>query len=324
MKHQLLLLVALAGLSFGATAQSKRIFLDIDHRIGSDSCTSSVVGNSQGQAYKLTRAQYYLDYFILEHDGSGVDTSNTVALVDALSPQRIDLGSFALDSITALRFAVGVNPDLNHLDPTQYNMNHPLAPKSPSMHWGWTSGYRFLAVEGVSGTGGNFNQVFQFHGLGDDNFALLTLPVEATSIGVDSLLITISANYNLLFSGINLTSGPISHGETGDAKVALRNINSGGVFSSTQGVAVSIDETPIASLQVNAYPNPTATGSIAVEMPQEGHFRLYNALGQVVQSGHWSAGQQNLNVGARGNYWLQLWFPATGQMTQIQLQHAGI
>ena len=52
-----------------------------------------------------------------------------VALVDGFTTTRIMLGSFTLDSLESLRFAVGVNAAKNHLDPTTYNPQHPLAPK---------------------------------------------------------------------------------------------------------------------------------------------------------------------------------------------------
>ncbi|MBK7304311.1 MAG: hypothetical protein IPI90_13940 [Saprospiraceae bacterium] len=31
------------------------------------------------------------------------------------------------------------------------SVDSPLAFQDPSMHWGWTSGYRFIALEGMIG-----------------------------------------------------------------------------------------------------------------------------------------------------------------------------
>ena len=41
------------------------------------------------------------------------------------------------------------------------------------MHWGWTSGYRFVCAEGTAGA--SFNQTFELHGLGNTNYALQTI-----------------------------------------------------------------------------------------------------------------------------------------------------
>ena len=184
--------------AFGLQAQTKRVMLEINHRIGSDTCASSVQGvNNLGNIFKLNRIQYYLDEIILTQGMQAPDTSSTIALVDGFSTTMIDLGEFVVDSLESIRFAIGVNEDLNHLDPTTYNPQHPLAPKSPSMHWGWTAGYRFICAEGLGGS--NLSQIFEFHGLGDDNYAHLTIPTQGTMLGTDTLLISINADYNELF-----------------------------------------------------------------------------------------------------------------------------
>ena len=156
-------LLSAALISNVLMAQSKTVILTIDHKIGLDTCAAGIEGvNNLGNQFKINRIQYYMDEIILVHDGATSDTSTVLALVDGFDQTNLNLGSFTLDSIESIRFAIGVNSSLNHLDPTTYNPNHPLAPKSPSMHWGWTAGYRFIAAEGVGGS--TFNQIFEFHG----------------------------------------------------------------------------------------------------------------------------------------------------------------
>ena len=231
-----------------AISQSKTVLLNIEHRLGTDTCATGVEGiNNLGNPFKLNRIQYYMDEIILVHDGGSSDTAAALALVDGFNETSLNLGTFTVDSLESIRFAVGVNASLNHLDPTTYNPNHPLAPKSPSMHWGWTAGYRFIAAEGLGGS--TFSQIFEFHGLGDGNYAHLTLPTSGTLITSDTLLITITADYNELFRGINLGSGPISHGETGGAAQTLHNINNY-VFTSSEGNAAMglTEKTPVVGI----------------------------------------------------------------------------
>ena len=63
------------------------------------------------------------------------------------------LGSHDITTLESVRFGVG-RSEHNHLDPSAYPGDHPLAPQLPSMHWGWASRYfhRF-GMEGWAGEG---------------------------------------------------------------------------------------------------------------------------------------------------------------------------
>tara|TARA_B110001450_G_scaffold102199_1_gene96726 strand:+ start:802 stop:1749 length:948 start_codon:yes stop_codon:yes gene_type:complete len=278
-----------------AISQSKTVLLNIEHRIGTDTCATGVEGiNNLGNPFKLNRIQYYMDEIILVHDGGSSDTAAALALVDGFSETSLNLGTFTVDSLESIRFAIGVNASLNHLDPTTYNPNHPLAPKSPSMHWGWTAGYRFIAAEGMGGS--TFNQIFEFHGLGDGNYAHLTLPTLGTPVGSDTLLITITANYNELFRGINLGSGPISHGETGGAAQTLHNINNY-VFTSSEGNASMglTEKKPV----VGIYPNPS-NGQFIIESSVAGTYEVLDVQGRKIMKGTLDLGANRVNLNANG------------------------
>jgi hypothetical protein len=235
-----------------------------------------------------------MDEIILVHDGGSKDTAVALALVDGFSPTSLNLGTFAVDSLESVRFAIGVNASLNHLDPTTYNPNHPLAPKSPSMHWGWTGGYRFIAAEGLGGS--TFSQIFEFHGLGDGNYAHLTLPTSGTLLGSDTLMITIIADYNELFRGVNLGSGPISHGETGGAAQTLHNMNNY-VFTSGEGnAAMSLAEmTPV----IGIYPNPS-NGQFIIESSKAGTYEVFDVLGRKIKKGTLVAGTNKVSLNENG------------------------
>ena len=284
-------------------AQSKTVILNVEHRIGTDTCTSGVEGiNNLGNPFKLNRIQYYMDEIILVHDGGSKDTAMALALVDGFSQTSLNLGTFAVDSLESVRFAIGVNASLNHLDPTTYNPNHPLAPKSPSMHWGWTGGYRFIAAEGLGGS--TFSQIFEFHGLGDGNYAHLTLPTSGTLLGSDTLMITIIADYNELFRGVNLGSGPISHGETGGAAQTLHNM-SNYVFTSSEGnAAMGLTENTSVT---GVYPNPS-NGIFTIESSKAGTYEILDVLGRKIIEGNFSEGLTEVNLTARGMFLLRMRF----------------
>lgn len=287
--------------AFGLQAQTKRVMLEINHRIGSDTCASSVQGvNNLGNIFKLNRIQYYIDEIILTQGMQAPDTSSTIALVDGFSTTMIDLGEFVVDSLESIRFAIGVNEDLNHLDPTTYNPQHPLAPKSPSMHWGWTAGYRFICAEGLGGS--NLSQIFEFHGLGDDNYAHLTIPTQGTMLGTDTLLISINADYNELFRGQTLATGPISHGETGAAAQVIHNMNNY-VFTSSEGNAAMA--TKENSIPLTVFPNPS-NGFFRVVVDAPSEFKVIDILGRTVESGRLDRGENTLELSSKGLYLLQV------------------
>jgi len=228
------------------------------------------------------------------------DTSSTIALVDGFSTTMIDLGEFVVDSLESIRFAIGVNEDLNHLDPTTYNPQHPLAPKSPSMHWGWTAGYRFICAEGLGGS--SLSQIFEFHGLGDDNYAHLTIPTQGTMLGTDTLLISINADYNELFRGQTLATGPISHGETGAAAQVIHNMNNY-VFTSSEGNAAMA--TKENSIPLTVFPNPS-NGFFRVVVDAPSEFKVIDILGRTVESGRLDRGENTLELSSKGLYLLQV------------------
>ena len=168
-----------------------------------------------------------------------------VLLINALEEEltSVDLGSLSFDSITAVRFAVGVGPDVNNLDPSTYPAAHPLAPKSPSMHWGWAAGYRFVCAEGVGSSA--FNQTFELHK------CKLLKPLLLPALGSDTLKIDVEADYAELVRDIEVAQGTISHGETGDAYQSLKNLNNK-VFKSAEGNAALVQNDTLARLILKA------------------------------------------------------------------------
>lgn len=276
-----LLLLTLLFASVAMFGQTKELVLNIEHLLGQSPLTTSAVGtNNLGNQLKYSRLQYYIDDIQVEYDQDSVFEYSQVLLIDALNGDtKVNLGSIQADSITAIRFAIGVGPDLNNLDPSTYPASHPLAPKNPSMHWGWTAGYRFVCAEGMGSSA--FDQAFELHGLGNDNFALQTIPTNGVSGGGDTLHIMLKADYSELVRNIGVDQGVISHGETGSAFQALKNFNNH-VFTSSEGNAAMGDaELQLEEFEVSLYPNPTQ-GPLNIKAAQGAKLEVYDALGNLV------------------------------------------
>jgi hypothetical protein len=207
--------------------------LTINHLLGSTPFAfNSEAENDLGDKVKLQRLEYYISGISITHDGGTVtDASDVYILVKANKIDTIELGNFDITNVESINFSVGVDPGVNNGDPAAWASFHPLAPKSPSMHWGWASGYRFVAIEGKSGT--NFAQDFQIHALGNKNYFKQSIPTSATDVN-GALVVSINADYTKAVSQIGMANGLIEHSENKEAAECLRNFQTK-VFSSLDG-----------------------------------------------------------------------------------------
>ena len=255
MKQVLLLSIAILLLSFNAFSQNT-VKLNINQELGALPFTLNTgAQNSLGDDFKISRLEYYLSQFTVVHDG-GMETSiNSVyALVDASQATTIDLGSHNITSVEAIRFYIGVDSATNHTDPAGYFPTHPLAPQSPSMHWGWASGYRFAALEGVGGS--SYNQAIELHGLGNNNYYEAEVITSATATN-NEVIIDIHADYTRALDNISVNGGVFNHGFDGEARTLLFNLSKS-VFSEFSTSTIGFSEVN----SFNVFPNPTTEKAI--------------------------------------------------------------
>lgn len=233
--------------------------LNVNHQLGVLPFTLNAEAvNNLGHDFKLSRLEYYVSQFTVVHDG-GMETSiNSVyTLIDASQSTMIDLGSHNITSVEAIKFYVGVDSATNHLDPSSYNASHALAPKLPSMHWGWASGYRFVALEGQGGS--NFNQTMELHGLGNKNYYQAEILTTATAVN-NEVVIDIYADYERALENISVSGGVFEHGDAREAATILSNFKDY-VFNSFPTSTVDFSEVN----DFSVFPNPT-TGKTTIRL----------------------------------------------------------
>ena len=252
MKQILSLFLFLCIGNLSAFAQTDVTF-NIFHKLGDqDFAFNQSVENDMEHSFQIDRLEYYLSQLSIVHDG-GMETSiaDLYVLVNASEATSISLGNYNINEVEAMRFYVGVNEQANHNDPASYANDHPLAPKFPSMHWGWVSGYRFVALEGMSGA--QIDQNMEIHALGDQNYFQTDIPV--TAIADDGILsIDLNADYIKALKSIELNSGVLNHGFDEEALTLLLNFRSN-VFIDANTITSNFDLTNIDQFQV--YPNPS-------------------------------------------------------------------
>lgn len=242
-------LVFLVSTSFGQS----NVYLKINHKLGASNFQfSTPASNNNNVQFNVERLQYYVDEIKLVHDG-GMETAvpNTWLLVDAGTTVNEMLGSFSINTLEGIKFGIGVESAYNHLDPSSYASSHPLAPQFPSMHWGWSAGYRFVAMEGKSGS--NFNQTYEIHALEDQNYFTTSISTAGTMNGSD-LIIELDADYEEALRNIDVSTGVINHGGNGEAVTLLQNFRDH-VFSAS-GVSTSLEDEMANASEAGLYPNP--------------------------------------------------------------------
>ncbi len=294
-----------------AVAQSQsNIELHLSPRLGTKTFALGAVVSAGNYEYKITRLEYYISGIEITHDG-GEKTAMTdlYLLVRPAVDSMYDLGSHPhITKVEGIKFSVGVDQAKNHLDPAGYPASHPLAPQNPAMQWGWSAGYRFVAIEGVAGN--NFVNTFEVHALGDANYKSLNLATEAENHADGNKTIHLVADYSQVIKSLNVSGGLVVHGSSGAAVTLLNNMAKA-VFSAESSV-MTID--PMFTGRFLVSPNPATNGQAMVSMnlPAGFDYRLTvtDLAGRVLQNQEIATETQsfslknNLNAGA---YLVHLW-----------------
>ncbi len=112
---------------------------------------SMPVTSPAGQTLSITRISGLISEIeLVRADGISVQLTGQYGFFDAADPTRhnVALHSVPVGDYTGMNLRVGVAPEPNHSDPSLWPAGHPLNPITNSLHWDWTGGYVFLAIEG--------------------------------------------------------------------------------------------------------------------------------------------------------------------------------
>lgn len=238
---------------FTISKAQKNVYFTITHKLASSNFAFNQISkNDMSQDFKITRVDYYISSIKIIHDGGMVkEVPNKYILVKGNANVNELLGNFDVTNVEGIQFSIGVEAPTNNADPSLQPAGSPLSFQSPSMHWGWSSGYRFIALEGK--TGSNFTTTFEMHGLGNSNYFNQTKMVAGVTDGTNNIFINLNADYTKALNGINISNGPIDHGVNATDLKVLQNFRDY-VFSPGTPTSTSKIED---NFGVNIYPNPS-------------------------------------------------------------------
>ncbi len=316
MKKLVLLFTLFTILTSSLYAQ-KEVILRINHLLGDVEFEYNEPHmTDEGNHFKVERCEYYLSEITIIHDGGQELLIEDLWILEQAGKiaSNHDLGLLDVEDIEGIIIHVGVDEPHNHLDPASWPAEHPLAPKNPSMHWGWAAGYRFFAFEGFAGETNLVNSV-QFHGVGNSLYRDTEILVEAVEED-GKWVIELDADYAEAVRTIDVNPGVISHGEIWHAATVAENFSTR-VFAPSNLLINTEDEEM--ELTMNVYPNPSSTGNVYFEAP-EGHpygtLDIYNGTGSLVAQHQVFYGGLSIVIETSGQYILR--FSEDGKVLSSQ------
>ncbi len=288
MRQFYLFIIFLLGAQI-SSAQTNEVQFSFHHKVNGEEVkvneTLFTIWN--GKMMRIDRAEFYLAEISLIGAGGGKTAiKDQYILADAGDPGKVwTLGNVNMSGIEGIEVHIGVDAAKNHLDPSTYQLGHPLGFQDPSMHWGWSAGYRFMAIEGYvdNNNDGIPESLFQYHNLGDNLYFTTSIDGEATAEnGV--LTVNIDVDYAKLFDGMTLIGNLIHHGSDSQNEKMLTNASTNKFL--TIPVVSSQNDLDMNSLALKATPNP-AQGQIFLTQDLDKSFhtvdlRVMNSVGQVL------------------------------------------
>jgi len=236
---KIILSVIIVCSSIGAIAQTN-LKLNLHHYWNNDVFNyGDIYEDAQGRKITISRVQYYLSSFEIEHDGTQSTAINDSYILASGNITNYSIGTANLTNLENVKFNVGIDAATNHLDPTLQASSHPLSEQSPSMHWGWTAGYRFLVIEGKvdSNDDGVPNKGFQFHVTSNDSYLrVISALTTSGDIVINDLEINLDVNIAGWLVDIDLTTAGYNHGDFPVNVSVMDNTNDHSVFTTNIGL----------------------------------------------------------------------------------------
>jgi len=283
---------------------AKELVLQLSHNYGAETFSlNQIYSTDEGVDIRFSRFEYYLNINSINFNaGESLELDDKYLLVNTEDIQY-SLGAYAVSNIDSLLFHIGVQPDFNHEDPALWSNDHPLAPQSPSMHWGWIAGYRFMAIEGMLDTDNNgvMETILQYHPV-DDKYYTPVVLLANTVEEEDKITIYVDVNYDKMFEAIGVSNGGVFHGDYLANDLLLANIEGNSVFTASTNLTVE------ESVLVNSlYPNPCKE-AFQIELNEDAQLSIYDIQGRSLrhlslESGSQVISTRNLN---RGVYMLMV------------------
>lgn len=230
---------------FAATLYSQKdVFLRLNHVQNESSFAYNENFESDGNLCNITRLQYFLSSIKVSHDGGQETLLNDVYVLANGHIKNYYLGKFNFNTVDSISFDVGVDSIANHGNTTNYPSSHPLGPKSPSMDWGWPSGYFFLVIDGFfdSDNDNNPETQFQLHALGDQMLTAISPISIIPQFSGDTIYLELSVHVDRFLTSIDLANVGTDHSGSQNNLIMCNNSENMNVFETSTTLNINPKE----------------------------------------------------------------------------------
>lgn len=281
-----------------SVCMSTEVNLNIDYNVDGEVFNlNQQYTNSKGIKYKVIRLEYYMCQFELD----GQPLNGTYVLANG-NTSKYFLGNLDIEQVETVQLSLGVEKVNNiGVDPNMYDVFHPLAPKNPSMHWGWAAGYRFWAIEALTDPDGDgeYDKSFQYHILGDESFRTLSLDVNADKEN-GKIDIMVDFNIQKLLAPVDMAQFGIFHefyNNSKEVQELVDNITTSGAISSQAVTSVEV-----VNNNLTISPNPTTEYLNVGNEYLNSNYDIVSMSGNKVLSGNIISNQIKLEAIPTGTY----------------------
>jgi hypothetical protein len=199
---------------------------------GSSDLTMEVRLNYNGAPYTVGETVYKGDtalkfekfYFYLSDVQLGDQLLEEVLFCNAEDSATMNYQWTLDQKATALTFAVGVDSLNNAMDPTSFEVGHPLS-SANDMYWSWATKYRFLRIDGrLNGTGtlGTDDILLAWHTGKDALYRTVDLSSALSSPIKPGDHVILEFNLDALIAGMSLENESMTHTMVDDYEIAVK------------------------------------------------------------------------------------------------------
>ncbi len=171
---------------------------------------------ASGERISVSRLAYLLSEPSVKpaDDGEWLVNREWFAFTDASKGDAVhELPGLPPQSIGTLRFCIGPDAATDKSDPSIYPPRHALNPTVNGLHWGWTGGFVYLAIEGnVDAETGPLG--YSYHLAGAANRMTVALPA-AIDFSHDTT-VELDFHVDRIFTGVSPHAQTSTHSRDGD------------------------------------------------------------------------------------------------------------
>lgn len=229
LKFSVLGLFLLVGITANAQVD---VSLKLNHTFEGANFQYGSVYDLNGKAVEISRCQYYLSGFELEHDGGQTTTLPDAYVLASANISDYDLGQANVTTLEGISFDLGVDSVRNGMGTSSWPSGHPLSAQTPSMDWAWPDGYFFWTIDGkVDGDDDGIPDLdFQLHGIGQHLLASVN-GFSGLNLTGNGITVELYVNVADWLKNIDLRYVGYAHDGLHDNKMVRDNTNPETVFT---------------------------------------------------------------------------------------------